>query len=197
MRTGLILLLAVTGTLLVDVAAPADAKSRGPRRDSVTEIIVHATGGPFCERGQLRFSPAGDLDRMQRFFAASAQVSIHYIVAPDGAVAASVPENETAFHARDRNETSIGIELINAGDGREPYTEAQLDALATLVHGIRTRWQIPLAEIKGHEQVDHSTFQCAGRTHRRKQDPGPLFPWDRFHLDLLVAETDRPLAAGR
>ena len=139
--------LVLVGAIATDAAV---AKGRGPKRDTVREIIIHATGGPSCQRGEIVFSPAGDVDRMRRFFEASPHVSIHYIVGRDGEVAASVPETEVAFHVVGRNDESIGIELINAGDGLDPYPARQIDALATLVQAIRQRWSVPLADVKGH-----------------------------------------------
>lgn len=173
------------------VVPDAEARSRGPKRGEVTAIIVHATGGPFCRGGEVAFSPAGTVETIKRFFERSSSVSIHYIVGPDGEVARSVPEDEVAYHAVDYNEQSIGIELINAGDGREPYPQAQIAALVELIGGIRKRWGIPLAEVKGHEDVDRSTFSCGGRQARRKQDPGPLFPWEAVRRDLKVADSIR------
>ncbi len=173
------------------------AKARGAKRHAVEEIIIHATGGPSCQGGRVVFSPAGDVQRMKRFFEASPHVSIHYIVDRDGTVASSVPEDEIAAHTIGRNDGSIGIELINAGDGLDPYPAAQIDALARLVHASRTRWSIPLAAVKGHAELDQTTFLCAGRSVRRKQDPGPLFPWDRLRLELLSAEAGAPRKARR
>lgn len=176
--------------LCVSTLAPADAEAgaRGQKRDTVTEIIVHATGGPSCRNGQVVFSPAGDVATMKRFFERSGGVSIHYIVGRDGEVARSVPETEVAVHTRGNNERSIGIELINSGDGREEYSPAQIAALAKLIRGVQQRWRIPITAIKGHDDVDQSTFTCAGRQVRRKQDPGPRFPWESFRKELGVAE---------
>ncbi|HEX4893578.1 MAG TPA: peptidoglycan recognition family protein [Hyphomicrobiaceae bacterium] len=157
----------------------------------MTEIIIHATGGPFCERGRVAFSPPGTVESIKRFFERSSAVSIHYIVGPDGEVARSVPEDEVAFHAVDRNDDSIGIELINAGDGIEPFPEKQIAALRELVAGIQKRWRIPGLEVKGHEDVDRSTFVCGGQPVRRKQDPGPLFPWHTFRQELRLVERTR------
>lgn len=186
------LLAAVAGALCTAAVIDAAHASRhGTKRDRVAEIIVHATGGPFCQRGQVKFTPAGDVATMKRFFERSGGVSIHYIVGPDGEVAKSVPENEIAFHAREHNDTSIGVELINAGDGAEPYPEAQLLALTKLIKGIRERWNIPISEVKGHEDVDRSTIRCGGQFVRRKQDPGPQFPWERFRKELRLAERAR------
>lgn len=170
----------------------ADARARGPKRDSVTEIIVHATGGPFCQRGEVRFSPPGTAATIKRFFEKSSSVSIHYIVERTGEVLASVPEGEVAIHAVGHNVQSIGIELINAGDGRDPYPQIQIRALGHLISDIRRRHGIPLAQVKGHEQVDHSTIPCGGRQVRRKQDPGSQFPWDKLKLELILAEAGSP-----
>jgi N-acetyl-anhydromuramyl-L-alanine amidase AmpD len=184
--------IAVAAALMAPAVGPAagaaHAKARGPKRNAVAEIVIHATGGPSCQGGRVVFSPAGDVQRMKRFFEASGLVSIHYIVGRDGTVAASVPEDEVAVHTIGHNDRSIGIELINAGDGVDPYPPEQVAALATLVHAIRVRWSIPLTEVKGHAELDRTTFQCGGQSVRRKQDPGPLFPWDRLQLDLLAAE---------
>lgn len=182
--TGLVLPVAA----LLLAGASADARGPAPKRTTVTEIIVHATGGPSCEGGRVRFSAAGTVRGMKRFFEAPGGVSIHYIIGRDGTVAKSVPEDEVARHTRDNNEHSIGIELINAGDGVEPFPNAQIEALARLIQVARVRWSIPLAEIKGHDHVDRSTFRCGAKTVQRKQDPGPLFPWDRLHMQLLLAE---------
>lgn len=167
----------------------AEARGRGSRRTKVTEIIVHATGGPFCRSGQVAFSPSGTGASIKKFFEASGSVSIHYIVDRDGRVLTSVPEDEIAIHAVNHNDRSVGIELINNGDGRDPYPAVQIEALAKLVQDVQQRWRIPLSEVKGHEDVDRSTFSCGGREARRKQDPGPLFPWDRLKLQLLVADS--------
>lgn len=194
MRLATIAAAAAAATILLHLLYPplaAEARARGPKRTEVAAVIVHATGGPFCRNGQVAFSPAGNVETMQRFFERSSSVSIHYIIGPDGRVAKSVPEDEIAFHARDHNDDSIGIELINAGDGEEPYPKAQIEALVDLIEGIRRRWDIPLDAIKGHEDIDQSTFNCGGRQVRRKQDPGPAFPWDRFRRDLKLAERAR------
>lgn len=177
------------------VATEAAARARGPKRQVVSEIIVHATGGPFCRGGQVVFSPAGTVAAMRRFFEASNQVSIHYIIGPDGEVARSVPEDEVAIHTVGRNDASVGIELINAGDGRAPYPPAQIEALVKVVRSVQQRWRVPLAAVVGHEDLDVSTFSCGGRLVRRKQDPGPLFPWERLRRELLAGAA--PARSGR
>ena len=125
---------------------------------------------------------------MKRFFEKNGTVSIHYIVDRDGTVLKSVPEDEVAIHTVGHNDKAVGSELINHGDGREAYPDVQVQALAKLVKGIQQRWKVPLSQVKGHEDVDNSTFSCAGKSVRRKQDPGPLFPWTQVRQQLQLAE---------
>lgn len=167
---------------------PADARGRGPGRARVTEVIVHATGGPSCAGTRVVFSDPGTVKRMKAFFEGSSGVSIHYIVGPDGEVAQSVPESEVAYHAIGHNEGSIGIEMINRGDGREQFPEAQVAAMVTLVAAIRRRHGLAIEQVKRHSDVDTSTIRCAGQMVRRKQDPGPAFPWDRFLVSLVLQD---------
>lgn len=185
-------MLAVTAAALLVpslmLANDAEARGRGSKRSKVTEIIVHATGGPFCQGGKVVFSPPGTGDTMKRFFEKNGTVSIHYIVDRDGTVLKSVPEDEVAIHTVGHNENAVGIELINHGDGKEAYPEVQVQALAKLVREVQKRWKVPLGQVKGHEDVDSSTFSCAGKSVRRKQDPGPQFPWTQVRQQLQLAE---------
>lgn len=168
------------------VVVPVAARERGPERNAISEIIVHATGGPSCRGGRVVFSDPGTIEQMRRFFARSATLGIHYIIERDGRIARGVPESQVAVHTMDNNEASIGIELINRGDGSEPFPASQVQALAALVVDIMRRQGLGLEALKRHSDVDHSTFTCAGRLVRRKQDPGPAFPWDSFLLSVLI-----------
>ena len=171
------------------VSAPAQARRSGKKRQTVTEVIIHATGGPSCARGKVVFSAPGTLKRMSKFFRNSRRVSIHYIVGRDGKIAKGIPENRVAIHARRHNKRSIGIEMINEGDGSKPFPEPQFAALVKLVRRIRAKYAIDMSRIQRHSDVDHSTFKCGGKRVRRKQDPGPAFDWKRFQFELLLAES--------
>jgi N-acetylmuramoyl-L-alanine amidase len=104
-----------------------------------------------------------------------------------------VPPDRVAHHVRGFNERSIGFELDNPGrypdwfnsrrqQMTEPYTRPQLENLLRLVQVLRT--SIPsIRLVSGHEMLDRERIPASDRpeiTIRRKVDPGPLFPWDRF-----------------
>jgi N-acetylmuramoyl-L-alanine amidase len=74
-------------------------------------------------------------------------VSAHYLVSKSGEVVRMAdPFRETTWHAgsstgpegKGVNAYSVGIELENANTGKDPYTKAQLDAIAGLLRDLRS-----------------------------------------------------------
>jgi N-acetylmuramoyl-L-alanine amidase len=125
------------------------------------------------------------------------QVSAHYLVTddPTPAVYRLVDETRAAYHAGNSswknftqlNNSSIGIEIVNAGwkdtpNGRvfPPYPQAQIDALIPLIKGIVQRHGIAPENVLAHSDI----------APLRKQDPGPMFPWYRLAQAGLVAWPD-------
>ena len=89
------------------------------------------------------------------------------------------------------NPRSIGIEMSNIGryphwgDSRYqaftvPYTKAQIDSLRALLAQLKN--DLPnLRWIAGHEDLDQRLEPAKDDPSiqlRRRQDPGPLFPWN-------------------
>lgn len=112
------------------------------------------------------------------------KVSSHYLITrePNARILQLVDEQHKAWHAGDStwygqslvNSTSIGIEIVNKGrqadDSWQPYTEAQITALTALLKDVVERHGIKPQHIVGHSDV----------APYRKQDPGPLFPWEQL-----------------
>lgn len=190
-RTGL--RLALLAALSLSGLAPVQAVTGGARRTVVDTIIVHAISGPDCKRGQLVFSGApGDAQRWKKFFDGHPFLGIHYVVDRDGVTLASTPEDRVANHALANNDRTIGIELVHDGDSREPFGAKQIQALIALIKDIRSRHKVPLENIKGHSDVDARTFECGGRSYKKKMDPGDNFPWGEVRAAL--ADPPRLLA---
>jgi N-acetylmuramoyl-L-alanine amidase len=103
-------------------------------------------------------------------------VSAHYLVGKDGRIYQLVADSERAWHAgpgrwgtiTDVNSASIGIELDN--DGHSPFPPAQIQSLLLLLTDLTDRLHIPRTRIIGHEDL----------APERKDDPGPLFPWNEL-----------------
>ncbi|GKW02316.1 N-acetylmuramoyl-L-alanine amidase [Pectobacterium carotovorum subsp. carotovorum] len=93
-----------------------------------------------------------------------------------------VPESQVAWHAGASswrgfsrlNNSSIGIEIENAGYQRtligytwEPFTAPQIQLVTAIARDIVDRYQIAPQNVVAHSDI----------APQRKQDPGPLFPW--------------------
>jgi N-acetylmuramoyl-L-alanine amidase len=111
-------------------------------------------------------------------------VSAHYIIGKRGELVQCVPDARRAWHAgpsklagRERvNDFSIGIELVNAQTGRDPFTEAQYRTLALLTADLMARWGIPSSRIVGHRHVTNYPSV--------KRDPADNFDWARYRRDV-------------
>lgn len=108
-----------------------------------------------------------------------------------------VPEEMRAWHAgasnwRGRsnlNDTSIGIEIVNPGFSLtllgkqwQPYTAEQIDLLIRLSSDIVQRYAMQPTDVVGHSDI----------APQRKQDPGPLFPWQQLAQAGIGAWPDKP-----
>ena len=98
------------------------------------------------------------------------------MVGADGHIYQLVSDQLRAWHGgpgrwgtiTDINSASIGIELDNTGS--TPVAPAQIDSLLRLLTDLTERLRIPPTQIVGHQD-----FAPA-----RKDDPGPLFPWQQL-----------------
>lgn len=100
-------------------------------------------------------------------------VSAHYVIGRDGQVYHMLNDYLRAQHAglgkwgavTDMNSCSIGIELDN--NGFEPFAEAQINALLTVLDKLKKAFAIPSPNFIGH----------ADWAPTRKNDPNWRFPW--------------------
>jgi hypothetical protein len=176
-------------------AAPGDALARRSgalRTQPIDTVVIHSTGGPTCDAttGRPVWIQAGTLDDNLRRIEAHPALGIHYMIDRDGSTRASVPEDRVAHHVFGASGRSIAIELINDGDGRDPFPAAQLDALVALLGDIRQRRGIARSGVVRHSDLDHAPLPC-DRTQRRKVDPGDAFP-HRSILDRVFRPQSKP-----
>jgi N-acetylmuramoyl-L-alanine amidase len=89
------------------------------------------------------------------------KVSAHFVVGKDGTVVQMVPLTQRAWHAGVSefdgvpgvNDYSIGIEISNLNNGKDPYTEAQYRAIAEIVRRCRLHYKIPNNRIVSHALI--------------------------------------------
>ncbi|EEZ4381636.1 N-acetylmuramoyl-L-alanine amidase AmiD [Escherichia whittamii] len=106
-----------------------------------------------------------------------------------------VPEQELAWHAGSSawrgatriNDTSIGIELENRGWQKSaggkyfaPFEPTQIQALIPLAKDIIARYHIKPENVVAHADI----------APQRKDDPGPLFPWQQLAQQGIGAWPD-------
>jgi N-acetylmuramoyl-L-alanine amidase len=133
------------------------------------------------------------------------EVSAHYLVSDEipPVIYRLVPEERRAWHSGPShwrghqmlNAASIGIEIAHPGfrlrpDGtREylPFPAAQIDALLPLVRDIVKRHGVRPERIVGHSDV----------LPQSKEDPGPMFPWQRLADEGLIAWPDAQRVAAQ
>lgn len=121
---------------------------------------------------------AGDISWLRN---PKSQVSAHYVLDRDGTIYQLVGDEKRAWHAgesalhgipTDVNSRSIGIEIVNDGSGKTPFTDAQYKSLAQLVGYLKQRYDVPMNNIVGHKDV--------AVPYGRKNDPAPNFDWNRL-----------------
>ena len=165
--------------VIVSMVGVAEARRTGPvRRQPIDMVVIHSTGGPTCDArtGKPIWVGAGTLGENMRNIEAHAKLGIHYMIDRDGRLRASVPEGQLAHHAFGVSGRSIAIELINDGNGLDPFPEAQLASLVTLLRDIARRRGITRDGIVRHSDVDQGRMSC-DKTQRRKVDPGDALPY--------------------
>jgi len=161
------------------LASDAEARRTGSvRTQAIDMVVIHSTGGPTCDAttGKPIWVGAGTLEENLKQIEAHPNLGIHYMIDRDGTVRASVPEEQMAHHVFHYSQRSIAIELINNGDGIDPFPEVQLTALVNLLRDIKRRRGITRDGIKRHSDLDHARLPC-DKAYRRKVDPGDAFPY--------------------
>jgi hypothetical protein len=172
----------IAAATLCLVLAPPDGAARRtgpPRTQPVDLIVLHSTGGPTCDArsGQPIWVGAGTMDENLRQIEAHPALGVHYMIDRDGTLRASVPESQVAHHVFRHSGRSIGIELINEGDGRDPFPERQLVSLVSLLGELVQRHGITREGLVRHSDLDAGHMPCAPER-RRKVDPGGAFPFE-------------------
>lgn len=104
---------------------------------------------------------------------ADLRVSAHCVIDRAGQIYQCVDFNQRAWHAgvsqyqgREAcNDFSVGVELIGPEEG--PFTQAQLQALASIARHVMTHYGLDAKDIVGHRDIAPG----------RKVDPGADFPY--------------------
>ncbi|RKH46477.1 peptidoglycan recognition protein family protein [Corallococcus sicarius] len=157
---------------------PPVISAPSPNADSrngtdIDAIVLHHTG---TNNGK------GDLAWMRN---PDSKVSANYMLDTDGKIYQLVGDEKRSWHAgkselhgvpTDVNARSIGIEIVNDGSGKTPFTDAQYKALTQLVGYLKQEHKVPAANILGHKDV--------AVPKGRKDDPAANFDWNRLRKGI-------------
>src|SRR5258708_4500645 len=173
MRTDMKALVYLTVATLVGCTAQPKIDTRyhaGAQDSRVQFIVLHYTEIDF----------ARSLHRLTK-----EEVSSHYLIGVEPpTIYGLVDESRRAWHAGPSywqgythlNSSSIGIEIVNRGNGGDPsavyaqYPEQQIKQVIGLVRDGERRHGVRPDRVLGHSDIQPLT----------KQDPGPRFPWDEL-----------------
>lgn len=158
----------------------SDRTLRGDGR--IRAFVIHATAGS---------SSSGAITTLF-----SHEASWHWMVPDEDEpehgklVWSCVPESRAAWHVRNScshpdvfnnsrnpNYWSIGVEMVNAQQGNDRFSDWQVEQAAALVRYAWSRYP-DLVDVVSHAKMDPA----------RRSDPGTVFPWERFR-ELVLAPT--------
>jgi N-acetyl-anhydromuramyl-L-alanine amidase AmpD len=126
-----------------------------------------------------------DADFWQHELLRAPIADVHFVIGRSGVVRPVIPPKEIANHAAGVNDVTIGIEMVNRGDGAEAYPAEQIKPLVGLIHDLRREFpRIALENIVRHSDIDQRTCKCGGVTYNRRQDPGSNFPFDEVRQSV-------------
>jgi len=155
----------------VFVASPNFGKR--PKDAVIDTVVLHHTAGPSLRGTVLWFADT------------KSQVSAHFTIGKDGTIVQHVSLFNRAWHAgksQDKfgregvNDFSIGIEMVNVGDGKDPWTKEQVNAVHNLLAYLKDYAFPEIKQITSHEFIALPLG--------RKNDPLG-FPWETLN-DLKV-----------
>lgn len=162
-----------------------------PEGAAIDMIVIHDTETPGVN----------DAVTIWRHFASPrSRVSAHYIIGKAGEIVQCVPDEMRAWHCgesyymgRDHlNDCTLGIELVNAQTGQDPFTNAQYRSLTNLVAYLVAEHHVPLERIVGHKDITLKP--------EVKKDPAANFSWSRLMggvREALVTASVQEAAAHR
>jgi N-acetylmuramoyl-L-alanine amidase len=127
-------------------------------------VIIHHTAQNGCP------------ETLKTFTNVASKVSAHYVICKDGTVHHMLNDYMRAWqagvskwgNATDINSVSIGIEIDN--NGFEPFTDAQINSLISVLNKLKKDYDIPAANFIGHGDIAPG----------RKVDPSAYFPWKKL-----------------
>lgn len=129
------------------------------RSRPIDKIILHNTAGPYAGALATLCNPRPDNP--------AAATSAHYLISRVATIFQLVKDEKKAWHARQENSASIGIE-IEAYVGATGMTDAQESALLSVIRWLCGKHSLPLVNVFMHRQF--VSTECPGFIWPRQAD---------------------------
>jgi len=169
-------------SISIDRSRPSPNKGDGPFEGYLFTVLHHTGTNNVSSVLNHLTTPGTD-------------VSANYVITKAGHIYELVPPLQRAWHAgagsgfgipaNNMNAYSVGIELVNLGDGKDPYPETQLTALQNLLNYLEENYATTYL-------IDHKMW--AGS---RKTDLSANFPFARFGVGKYLPTTTSALSADQ
>jgi len=136
---------------------PAHQDNYGGQRptSAINRIVLHTTEGDTA-RGTIRW--------FQKC-RGSAPSSAHYVLDKNGAITQMIPDDYVAYHVRNANRDSIGIEHVGRAHRADTWNPRNMASSVRLAAWLSKAYNIPSSRIVTHASLDPA----------RRTDPGPYF----------------------
>jgi N-acetyl-anhydromuramyl-L-alanine amidase AmpD len=190
-----------TGFYLLDHPNPhgilnPDGRYHGymQRRAAITLIVMHV---PVVAQDVVGNDPTAE--NVARFFASTDRsASAHVNIDRDSTVDL-LPDTHVAFHVRDYNSPSLGVECGwgHLDWGKHPAADREvIERVAAWCAPRVVKYGIPLKRLTKRQVdagaagfTDHSRLDPT-----RRKDPGPGFPWDTLFARIGALTSEDPMA---
>lgn len=199
------LILAVAGSVPV-AQEPFKAPGRNKLAWASSPNFNPRPEGTVVDTIVLHHTASSSLEGVVKWFATTeSQVSAHYTIGKDGSIVQHVNTFYRAWHAgasldkfgrTNVNNFSVGIEIVNVGDGKDPWTPEQVEAVRLLCGALaRYRYKGQIKQIVSHEYI--------ATPPGRKPDP-KNYPWESLNdlakdlgIELIYGRADQQPSGGK
>lgn len=150
-----------------------------PRTQPVDMLVVHAMGEWVLHEDGLYYYCTDLLNLLK--------LSVHALCLPDGRLIQTVDPLKIAYHAREFNAHSVGIEFVVAGAynyqrfleaignvNHSPFTNRQYKAGGWWLRLMAKCFGLTFQHIKTHKELAPD----------RKEDPGAAFHWESLEYSF-------------
>lgn len=144
---------------------PASGTSETPPKPVISRFIqspnCSSRNGDRIRRIVMHYTTSRNVDgTVSHFLNPASRVSAHYIIARDGKIVQMVLDTDKAWHAKNANAESIGIEH-SAAQGDRLTAQQELSSIA-LVRWLLSEYKLPKTAIHGHKYTPENlgTTDC-------------------------------------